>query len=157
MQSGNLVAVRAPSGAQWTGALAQNAADHVRLRLPEAIAAGRHGRAIIRSIVVSSFDQNDWEFWFWKNKLFQSPSQQTLEALAGFWSFAVAGGDGKRIGAAGLYYYYIDGLAIPYETTDAVDADRPFLNVSLVNRSAGAKTANGWFDATFLLELTLGV
>lgn len=162
MLPGPQIRVHAPSGTYFTDALAQNAGLNQRIPLPEAIAAGRTASSIIRGIRVSSFDQNDWEFWFWRNKKFQGPSTgPSVETLAGFWSFAVAGGDGKRIGGTGLYYYYIDGLAIAYEDVDGHDdpAAGCFLNVTLVNRSAGAKTASGapptgWFDVTFILEPT---
>lgn len=173
MQAGQQQAVAAGSGLSATSAnpveaanaglfsatLVQNAGQNNRVRLPEAIAAGRSCASLIRSIRVTSFDQLDWEFWFWRNKTFQVPGvDATNEQFAGFWSFSVAAGDGKRIAGTGLYYYYIDGLAIPYTDLDAHDAPAAggFLNVTLVNRSAGAKTAGKWFMVEFVCEPTLG-
>lgn len=156
----NLRVERVPSvyGVDFAGTLAQNAALAGRIKLPESIGAGRTGMSIIRSIQVTSDDQLDWEFWFWANKGQQQGGHPDLEGFLGFWSFAVAGGDGKQIGATGRYYYYIDGLGIPYHDADAHNDPGPgtFLNVTLVNRSVGAKSATGWFHAAFGLEPTLG-
>lgn len=181
MQTGRRVRVRAGSVAPdpanlnlFSATLAQNAGLNGRVKLPEAIAAGRNAACLVQGIQVVSLDQNDWEFWFWRNSGFQS-GHPDLDSLAGFWAFTVASGDGKRIGGAGNYYYYIDGLGIYYEDDDALTTTPPpagnpdptwrassngqagaYLNVTLVNRSAGAKTASGWFDVTFILEPTLG-
>jgi len=165
------------ANALFAGTLAQNAGMNVRVPLPEAIAAGRVGRCIIEGITVESFDQLLWEFWFWRNQQFQAPATNpTAESLAGMWEFGgVLGGvgNGEQIGGAGLYYYYIDGLGIEYEDDDAgltsvppglpgtaspqpVPAAGCFLNVTLVNRSVGAKTAGKWFDVTFILQPTQG-
>lgn len=188
-QTGQRVRVRAGSSlanvggattatALFAGTLAQNAGLNVRVPLPEAIAAGRVGRCIIEGIQIASFDQLAWEFWFWRNQQFQAPNTNpTPEAYAGVWGFSSAAlgqpGNGEQIGAAGLYYYYIDGLGIEYEDDDAgltsvpvglpltaspqpVPAPGAFLNVTLVNRSAGAKTAGKWFDVTFIVQATQG-
>lgn len=176
MQTGRRVRVRAgsaqPAGSAnaglFTATLAQNAGLNGRISLPEALAAGRTGSCIIQGLQVTSFDQNDWEFWFWRNSGFQNAGHPDQEAFAGFWGFTVASGDGKRIAGTGLYYYYIDGLGIYYEDDDAQTTQAQsglaasngqqgaYLNVTLVNRSAGAKTANQWFDLTVICEPTLG-
>lgn len=150
--------ILAPSGTYWAGALAQNAGANERILLPESVGAGRHGRSIIRSITVIADQQNDWEFWFWGNQGAQQAGHPDLEQFLGFWSFTVAGGDGKQIAATGRYYYYIDGLGIPYLDEDAHNAPAAgtFLNVTLVNRSVAAKTAGSWFQAAFGLEPTYG-
>lgn len=169
MQTGNRVRVVSDHTVDFTGTLAQNAGVTARIKLPEAIAAGRHARAIIESIQVVSADQLDWEFWFWANQQGLSTGHPDLEVFLGFWSFTVAGGDGKQIGATGFYHYYIDGLGIAYWDLDAqanataAQAKPPlppaqqgaFLNVTLVNRSGGAKTT-GWFQAAFTLHPSLG-
>lgn len=166
MQAGQQVIVRAgsslaspdPNAGLFTATLAQNAALTGRIRLPEAVAAGRVARSVLRAIQVTSFDRLDWEFWFWRNQQFQNSGAPALEDLAGVWTFSTGGGDGIRIAGTGLYYYYIDGLGILYEDHDAHDTPTlgAFLNTTLVNRSAGAKTANQWFDVQILLEPTLG-
>lgn len=170
MQTGRQVRVHAGSGcavgdpnrALFTATLAQNAALNGRVKLPEAIAAGRVAQCVVKGIQVTSVDALDWEFWFWANHLFQQTGHPDWEAFRGFWSFTTASGDGKRIAGTGLYYYYIDGLGVFYEDDEAglkanVDAHAgAHLNVTLVNRSAGAKTADGWFDVVFVLEPTQG-
>lgn len=150
--------VVAPSGTYFAGALAQNAGLLQRIPLPEGIGAGRNARSLIRAIQVISADQLDWEFWFWANKLAQSAGHPDLEAFLGMWSFSTGSGDGKQIGGTGLYHYYIDGLAIPYLDEDGHNEPGAgsFLNVTLVNRSAGGKTNGAWFQAAFVLEPTLG-
>jgi hypothetical protein len=155
-----------PNNGLFTAALAQNAGLTARVKLPEGIGANGAGMSLIKGIQVSSFDQCDWEFWFWANSLFQTGDAR--EAFRGYWSFTVAGGDGKRIGATGLYYYYVDGLEIFYEDDDGAtragaqgiatsnQQQGAYLNVELVNRSAGGKTAAAWFDVIFIMEPTLG-
>lgn len=175
MQTGRRVQVPVGSGLPagdpnlnlFSATLTQNAGLNGRIRLPEAIAAGRTAACILQGIQITSVDQNDWEFWVWANAQCQS-GHPDLEAFRGFWSFTVAGGDGKRIAGTGLYYYYIDGLGIFYEDLDAMTVQGQsglavsngqtgaYLNVTLVNRSAGAKTANGWFHAEFVLEPVQG-
>lgn len=154
----HLVGVASGSQSTWDAAIAQNAGAHARILMPESIGAGRHGRSLLRSIAVVSFLQHDWEFWFWANQNGQQSGHPDLENFLGFWSFSVAGGDGKQIGATGLYYYYIDGLAIPIHDEDAHSAPTlgTFLNVTLVDRTAGGKTAGSWFQARFGLEPTYG-
>lgn len=172
MQTGQRVSARAGSSQAvplFTGTLAQNAGMNVRVPLSEALSAGRSARCIVEGIQVASFDQCAWEFWFWRNKKFQVPTNPAVERLAGVWGFASASlgqsGNGAQIGATGLYYYYIDGLGIQYDDEDA-GATNPntgqlietsaYLNVTLVNRSVGAKTNGQWFDVSFMTQPTLG-
>lgn len=183
MQLGQQVPVFAPSGIYWTGALAQNAGAFQRVALPDSIGAGRTARSRIKALSITSFDNLAWELWFWRSlggvgasgQIAPStdPANVNLEHFAGFWSFAAT--DGKQIGAANAFYYYIDGLDILYEDLEggltvpspgqtplvrqgqgALVQPSAFLNVTLVNRSAGAKTAGAVFKATFILEPTLG-
>lgn len=182
MQLGRQVRVRAGSGCGasdpaanallYTATLAQNAGLNGRVQLPEAIAAGRTGACRVRGLQVVSLDNNAWEFWVWANSKFQI-ANGIGESFRGIWAFAAA--DGKQIAGTGLYHYYIDGLDFYYEDDDAQTTTPPppaqldqtwraasngqagaFLNVTLVNRSAGAKTANGYFDVTFMCEPVLG-
>lgn len=183
MQTGRRTRVRAGSGAPagdpnnglFSATLAQNAGLFGRIRLPEAIAAGRVASCLIESVIITSFDQCDWELWYWGNSKGQVPGvDASPEAFRGYTAFTVAGGSGKRIGATGLYYYYVDSLGIYYEDEDAQTTEPvpglpnlpwqaasngqigAFLNVTLINRSAGAKTAGAYFDLTFILEPTQG-
>lgn len=146
-----------PSGwADWTATLAQHAGLFSRIPMPEGVGAGRAGHAILRSVKVVSLDANDWEFWFWATGKGQSGHPDT-DIFLGRVSL-VASTDAKQIAATGLYYFSKDSLDVPIEDRDAHDAPvlGSFLYVTLVNRSAGAKTANGWFQVTFGLEPTLG-
>lgn len=158
MQAGNRERVIAASGQFFTGTLAQNAALVARIPLPESIAAGRHARCLIQSLQIVSSDQLDWEVWLFGNKLFQSAGHPDLETFLGYWSFSVTAGDGKQVGATGLYHYYIDGLGVQYWDEDGhnTPAAGCFFNVVLVNRSAGAKTDGAWFQMTFGVEPTEG-
>jgi hypothetical protein len=159
---GHRVLVRAGSGLPATdpnsgllsATLAQNAGLNARIALPEAIAAGRHCRSILKAIAVTSVDANVWEFWFWRNSRFQQTGHPDQEDFAGWYLFGAAG---KQIAGTGLAYAYADGLnlVIEDEEAGANPAGGGFLNVTLVNRSAGAKTANGWFFVTFALEPTV--
>jgi hypothetical protein len=181
MQIGRMVRVHAGSGclpadpnqALYTATLATNAGLNGRIRLPEAIAAGRTAQSRLRGIQIVSFDNLAWEVWLWATSSFQIAGGSSSEAFRGFWTFAAT--DGKQIAATGLWYYYIDGLDVFYEDDDAVTTVPPapsnpdqawratsngqtgaYLNVTLVNRSAGAKTASAWFDLVFCLEPTQG-
>lgn len=156
-QSGNREVVIATSGVYFTATLAQNAGLSARIPLPESIAAGRHARCLVQTLQITSFDRLDWEVWLFANKQFQSAGDPTLERFLGYWGFLTGSGDGKQIGGAGLYHYYIDGLGVQYLDEDGHNdpASGCFLNVLLVNRSAGAKTAGAWFQMTFGCEPTL--
>ena len=115
---------------------------------------------MVRGLQITSADNCAWEVWLWANALCQQAGHPDWEAFRGYWTFSAA--NGIRIAATGLYYYYIDGLGVYYEDDDAglkanVDAGAgAYLNCTLVNRSAGAKTANAWFDLVWILEPTLG-
>jgi hypothetical protein len=158
---GHRVLVRAGSGLPSTdpnsgllaATLAQNAGLNARIVLPEAIAAGRHCRSILKAIAVTSVDGNAWDWFVWRNSRCQQAGHPDQEDFAG-WVVQPAG---KQIGATGLFYAYSEGLNIVIEDEEAGanPAGGGFLNVTLVNRSAGAKTANGWFFVTFALEPTV--
>lgn len=172
MQAGKIVGARAgssvvtgPNASLFAATLAQNAALNGRIALDEAVGAGRAADCLIRAIRIVSVDNLAWEIWFWHNKLFQTPTPTSpAERFAGKYAFTA--NQGTQIAGAGNFYYYVDGLRIPYVDDDGhtdVNANLAnagqvpsFLNVSIINRSAGAKTANGWFDIQVDLEDTLG-
>lgn len=158
MQAGNRQRVSSRPTLDFTAAIVQNAGLSARIPLPEGIAAGRHARCLVQTLQIVSAEQLDWEVWLFGNKQFQNAGHPDQEVFLGYWSFAVANGDGKQIGGAGMYHYYIDGLGVQYLDEDGHNepAAGCFLNVVLVNRSAAAKTANLWFQLTFGVEETLG-
>lgn len=171
---GNWCATGDPNQLLWTATLAQNAGLNARIKLPEAIAAGRACQCIIRDIQVVSVDGNIWEFWFWANSLFASGDGN--ERFLGYYPMAV----GLQIGGAGNFHASSNGTTgapvdIFYEDEDAMTATPPpptsgdpiwratsngqagaYLNVTLINRSAGSKTASGYFAVCFVIEPTLG-
>lgn len=148
--------VQVPSGSAWTATLAQNAGLFERILIPEGVGAGRAAKSLLRSVKVVSSDALDWEFWFWATSKGQS-GHPDADVFLGRVTLT-ASADGKQIAGTGLTYYTKDALDIPIYDADAHDTPGPgsFLNVTLVNRSAGAKTADAWFQVAFGLEPTLG-
>ena len=147
-QRGSVYRVASTDGTHFTGALAQNAAKLESLPMP----GGKRGRYRIVGAVVVSSDNLAWEFWVERTATPHN-ADVNLDVFCGRWSWVA--GDAVRIGAAGNYYYYIDGLDIAVEDTD----ETGLLNLELVNRSAAAKTAfaaGGHFRLELLLEPTLG-
>lgn len=148
-QAGNVYIVRSTSTTDFTGTLAQNAGAVWHYALPAALGA----RSIVRSIVVESVQNLDWEIFFFRS--YNGGTPQSIPPggvlghvrLAGKYRFFVA--DGVQIAATGPYFYYIDGLQIAYQDVDSVNAQLggtgnalpPYLNVVLVNRSATGKAA----------------
>ena len=168
MQAGSLYIIRSTPAQHFTEALAQNAESFEALTLPAAVGAGKISRAIIRGAIVLSYDNLDWEFNVWTN-LF-GPLQPghpwingdiNQDSFRGRWQWVAA--DGVRIAGTGLYRYYIDGLQIVYEDETPVSNqfNQGRLFLSLVNRSAAAKTAYsspsvGGFQLSLLMEPTQG-
>lgn len=155
-QAGNREWVQSRPALDFTGALAQNAVLRARIPLPESIAAGRHGRCIVQSLQIVSADQLDWEVWLFANQLYESTGHPDLECFVGYWRFTTAASDGLQVGSSGFYHYYIPGLGLQYRDEDGHNnpAAGCFLNVALVNRSAGSKTNGAWFQMSFAVEPT---
>ncbi len=180
-QHGRAVRVHAGSGCVagdpnlnlFTATLAQNAALNGQIKLPEAIAAGRAAQCWIREIDVVSVDGNIWEWWFFGNSLFASGDAKER------WESAYLMTAGTQIGGAGNFHAHTspgdNGLMyIFHEDEDALTTTPPpagssdpawraangqtgaYLNATLINRSAGAKTASGYFDVSFVLEPSEG-
>src|SRR5712691_6439594 len=158
-QAGHVFPVVSSDGTHFIGSLAQNAAIAEDLTLGGALGAGGVTAARLRSMALVSSDNLAWEI-----QVFGShdgpnidPNQDTFR---GRWSFATT--DAVQIGS--LWYYYIDGLDIPYRDTDLAQhtgagVNVPQLHLRLVNRSATAKTAygvGGHFRLTTHLEPTMG-
>jgi hypothetical protein len=122
-------------GTHFTGAIAQNAKEDENITLPGALdGIGGNARGYIRGIMIQSDENLAWELAFWSSDTFDDTTLDDDDFLSR-WSFAAA--DGVRFGGANQYYYYIEGLEIPY-----VDDDKSGeLHMSLVNRSAASKTA----------------
>jgi len=139
--------VRSDKDTHFTGAIAQNASEAEDIALPGALAGiNGNARSHLRSITILS-DQN----LAWEVMLFSSDTQEDTDAdvdtMVGWWQFSTAGA--VQLAGAGLFRYYIDGLAVPY-----VDDDNSGeLHVKLVNRSATGKNAGATGEV--IIELAL--
>jgi hypothetical protein len=148
-QTGKVVLVTTDAATQLRAALAQNAALNLSLDISK-YAFGSRVDAIIRSLQIVSAENLAWELWFYRKNTYDAGVADAVR-WCGYWQF---GTTAVRIGAAGYYYYYIDGLGIPY-----IDEDNSSkLHFSLINRSAAAKSANdaGLIKVGAVLEPALG-
>lgn len=107
-------------------------------------------RFFIRAIECATMENFGPEFNFFGSAagFTTNPDTDTFIARYGF-----VDAMGERMGGAGLYRYYVDGLAIPYFDLDAANSAEinPLLHVKLQNISATGKSANaaGAIAATF--------
>jgi hypothetical protein len=149
---GNSFVVATISTAHFTGALAQNAAEGIDLDLPMSIAAGLHSRSLVRQVIVKSVQNLDWEIYLFDRGTKHTELDPDRNGFLGHWRLTAS--QGLRIGATGLFYYYVDGLAVPYEDRD----QQGRLHLVLINRSATAKDAGapGALTIQFRLEPTYG-
>ena len=161
-QLGNLELVETNPLTQFTAAILVNAAAYLDLLLPQAISAGRTSRARLKTLSVISMENVGWEVWLFNKRTSGVEPTPDVSSFAGYWSFAA--GDAVQIGATGLYYYYIDGLDVPYETLDLLPDGRPdendarkYLHMALIARTT-QKTASptGLVKIRFGFEPTLG-
>lgn len=131
--------VRSSATAQYTDAIDQNASENENIQLPPYMqAVGAQLRVTALSII--SVQNLAWELWLFGSNAFQTADFSTDQFL-GFWGFNAA--DARRVnsGTYAQYYYYIDGLNIPYVDRSASSSVLPSLHAALVNRSASAKIA----------------
>lgn len=148
MQPGKIFPVTSVDGTDFIVALAQNAAMVADLTLSGALGAGGVTTARIVSLKIISSDNLAWEVQVFgaHDGANADPNKDTFH---GRWTFAAA--DAIQIG--NLWYYYIDGLDIPYHDQDlaqhlgnvgtAPANTVPQFHVQIVNRSAGAKASYG--------------
>jgi len=120
----------------FTTALAQNASESENLLLPTALdGVNGNARSIIRGITVISDQNLDWQLVFFNSDTFVNADIDLNTAIASY-KFT-ASTDALQVGGSGSYYYFKDGLNLPY-----LDADNTGeLHVLLVNRSATGKNA----------------
>lgn len=159
-QSGKIYRCGSLDGTNFTGALAQNAGVMADLTLPSSIGGGDRATCRLKSLVIVSTDNLAWEIQIFGSHDGPSadPNQDTF---LGLWQFTAAM---AAAGANNNFYYYGDGLDLPYEDIDldqhlGAAKNIPQLHVRLVNRSAGAKGTYGsgsHFRVVFNLEPTLG-
>ncbi len=126
------VVCQSKSGTDYTGAIAQNAGANANLQLPEV--AYRGGSIFwITGFSILSVQALDWELWAFSRNTFQTTID--ADSFRGYWAFT--GSHAEQIAATGLYYYYVDGLYIPYADQDGNGQ----LHLSLVNRNVTSKIA----------------
>jgi hypothetical protein len=158
---GNVVRAATDPATQFTGALLTAERATENLRLPLAIGAGGHSRAIIRHIVVTSMEQLAWEIVFFSRRSFAT---SPIGSSAFLMSVQFAAASSKQYGIGTPFYYQSIGVDLPYADLDFEDRTLPEdqrggnLHLMLVNRSPGAKTAGalGAIAIVCYLEPTYG-
>lgn len=130
-------------------AVGQNSAINVLPGLPRV----NSRRYLIRAVSVVSVQNLGLQFLF-----FSTPDAAPTELVATdsfVSSFGLVAGMAVRYDAAGLYRYYMDGLAVPYYMDGSGNqVAAPSLNVALGIQGATAKLADaaGALRATFWVE-----
>ena len=160
-QSGIVIRVSTDPSAQFRAAIAQNAAAYLDVALPEGLAAGRAAKCRLRSLLIASVENIGWEVWLFRRSRTGAEVIGDIQAV-GFWTFTAS--MAVRIGGAGLYYQYVDGLDVPYEVTDVLATGAPDdagqrrnLHMALVAREAGKSADDaGAVAVQMVLEPTLG-
>ena len=137
--------IRTDKDVEFTGAIAQNAAENENIVVGWADA---NLNLTLTGITVVSDQNLAWELDFWNSDAFGSSSNMDLDGWIGFWGWLAT--DGAQIAGTGNYRYYIDGLEIPLYDADGTGE----LHVSLVNRSATSKNAgaSGEIVVTFHVQ-----
>ncbi len=107
---------------------------------------------LVRSLLVVSVQAFGPEINFFDSAVGPTLNPATDNFIARF-GFTTA--MGEQIGGAGLYRYYVDGLAIPYVDMDTFDSDAsPTLHLIMQNIDTTAKLAGelGYVTVTTWLE-----
>lgn len=165
-QAGNLYILSTSSTEDFQGALATDAAATLRMVLPAALG----GRSRWRGLTIMSAQNLDWEVFLFKTSNAYTPKVGVVDTiqLAGKYRFFAS--DAVQIGGTGPYYYYIDGMDIPYHDLDSANAQQqpnpnvaplgnpPYINIVLVNRNAVSKSAgaDGYVQLRLAMEATNG-
>jgi hypothetical protein len=93
----------------------------------------------IRSIVIESSQQLEFELWFWRNQIGINNADPDIDSFLGLVDLDLVT-HGRRLAAAGLYRLDVELIApILLNTNDTVTPSS--LNMSLVNRGPGQKNA----------------
>lgn len=113
-------------------------------------------RFLIRAIEYLAKENVGLEFDFFGSAAGPTTDPAT-DTFIGRYQFASA--NGVQYNSAGLYRYYVDGLAIPYLDLDTANSTTPpTLHVGVQNADTVAKSADvaGAISVTFWLEPMLG-
>jgi len=132
----------------FIGALATNAVGYADLALPGAL-SGMGGRARCRlsMITIVATENLSYEVMLF-SKAAHATADPDTDSFLGRWSWQAA--DAVRIAGAGLYYYSIFGLDVPYTDDDSTGK----LHVGLLNRSVASKTAGAGGALSIRLTFT---
>jgi len=144
------IVVRSDKDTHFSGALIQNAVEHEDIAIDERL--HRTNEFVVEQIAIISDENLEWDVFFWSTSGNLDASDYDDDKFIEYQNFSSS--SGKQIAAAGGFYYATSGLAIPYRD-DGVDerSNSAILHVSLVNRSAGAKTAGSAGEAVVICTL----
>jgi len=134
--------IRTVKGSHFTTAIAAGAKEDENITG----LSSRGPEFKIARIIIVSTEQKAWEVQFYGSDLFATGDADTEKYLG---SKIFAEGDGQRVGGAGLYKYDSGNLNMYYKDFDASGE----LHISLVNRSATAKTVDAGGYLTVLVEV----
>ena len=150
-QVGKIVPVTTVAASQFRSTIAQNAGENLSLDVNNG-GFGIRVDSIIRTLQIMSKEDLQWELWFYGKNTYNASADPDVNTRLGWFWFGVSG---RQIAATGLYHYYVDGLYIPYRDLDQTGK----IHMSLINRSAAAKTAGdaGAVKVVLGLEMALGV
>jgi hypothetical protein len=149
-QLGRVFFVTTDKDTDFTGALATNAAATANLAVPQ---LPDSAQCRLKNIGIISDQALSWEVWLWATNSFNDNASD-LDAVYPFGRWQFDASNGIQIAGTGPYYYYIDGLDVPYQDSQKLSQ----LHVMLINRSATSKNAGatGEIVVKFCLEPTLG-
>lgn len=146
--------VKSVAATHFRDALIQNAVENESISLPSDWSEiGLREMAII-GISVQGKENLEWDIFLWSGSGYNDADLDT-DRFVDYVNFTAA--SGKRNAGAGQYYYpSASNLAIPYRL-DKVNTGA--IHCSLVNRSAGAKTAGagGEIQITFMCRPVRGI
>lgn len=158
-QRGQLVLVRTDPATQFRAAVVQNAAATLDM-LPGTglgffdvgLSASQSARARLAALSLISVENLTWEVSLWARDTFASPTF-TADGSDFLGRVTLTNTTATRIGGAGVYYYYVDGLDVPYVDRDQTSE----LHLMLIPRSAGKSADDaGAVQIALALEPTLG-
>lgn len=150
-QAGKQVLAKTVATRDFLGAIAQNAAAFLSLDV-KALSVGENVDAILKSVHIVSVEDLDWELWFFRTS--GAAGNSTDPDVNSAYGVAVLPSTAVRIGAAGLYHFYLEDLDIPL-----LDSERTSkIHMALINRAAAGKTAGaaGAVRVALSIEPALG-
>lgn len=145
--------VRSKGTVNFLDALVQNASTAINA-IP-GVPAVNSRRFLITAARLVAVQNLDYQFSFFADTAANGQPTADVDTNQFVSQITLYAGMGYQLGAAGLYYYYLDGLAVPYYMAGAGNTTTPStLNVALTNLNAVAKIVNaaGALSATFWLE-----